>query len=268
MDRADSSRGSRAGSPATRGSRPSSVGGATTLVGAEAPGTPGTPTRTGPVYTTSVATQTLSTTEVETTHEIAPPAKPEVVTYSVGIQTSEPWPSSREGEEDGFSDLDDEEAAAQSQKRLSRREKGQEEELRKNIRREVEEELKAIKDPSAQETTVNGVQARFPTRPLTAEELNAVTSSDDFLEFIDRSSKVIERALEEEYDVLADYALDGMEEDSDDEDEGYASSRGRKGRRLKEVAQFFDDRWSKKRMISDLNFSSKVRNIMEGLASL
>jgi dynein intermediate chain, cytosolic len=233
--------------------------GATTLVGAEAPGTPGTPSRHGPVYTTSIATQTLQTTEVETSHEIAPPPKPEYVTYSVAVQTSEPWPPAQGGAEDGeFSDLEDEEGTARSQKRLSRRQKEHDEELRENIRREVEEELKSIKDPATQDATVNGNQPRFPTRPLTTEELNAVTSSDDFLEFIDRSSKVIERALEEEYDVLADYALDGVEGESDDEDEGYASSRGRKGRRLKEVAQFFDERWSKKRMVSDLNFSPKV----------
>ena len=127
------------------------------------------------------------------------------------------------------------------------------------MRKEIEEELKALKDPTQAEVSDEAVQ-RFPARALTNEEMTAVTSSEDFLDFVDRSSKVIERALDQEYDVLADYALDGLGEYSEDEEEGYAgSSRGRKGRRLKEVAQFYDGRWCKKRMISDINFSPKVR---------
>jgi dynein intermediate chain, cytosolic len=143
-------------------------------------------------------------------------------------------------------------------KRLSRREKEREEELRQNLRREIEEELRSLKDPTQIDQNESAPQ-RFPTRALTNEEMDAVVSSEDFLDFVDRSSKVIERALDQEYDVLADYALDGIGEyDDDEEDEGYASSRGRKGRRLKEIAQFYDERWCKKRMISDINFSPKV----------
>jgi dynein intermediate chain len=59
---------------------------------------------------------------------------------------------------------------------------------------------------------------------------------------------------------MADYALGGV--DVNDEDEGYGSSGGKKGRRIKEIAQFWDERWSKKRMISDLDFSTKVMRAM------
>ena len=69
---------------------------------------------------------------------------------------------------------------------------------------------------------------------------------------------MIEKALDQDYDVLADYGLDGLEGLNDEEDEGYSKSKARKGRRIKEVAQFYDERWSKKRMISDLGFSPKV----------
>ena len=99
--------------------------------------------------------------------------------------------------------------------------------------------------------------SNVPARGLTDEEVNAVTASEDFLEFVERSSKVVEKALDQDYDVLADYALDGAEVDSD-EDEGYGSSRGKKGQRVRQIAQFYDERWSKKRMISDMNFSPKV----------
>lgn len=146
-------------------------------------------------------------------------------------------------------------------KRLSRREREKEEELRRNLRREIEEELKAIKDPIPDDPAP-AAQEKFPARALTDEELNAVTSSEDFLDFVERSSKVIERALDQEYDVLANYALDGLERIDDDDDEGYGSSKGKKGRRIREVMQFYDERWSKKRMISDLSFSPKVRLIV------
>ncbi len=125
--------------------------------------------------------------------------------------------------------------------------------MRQNLRKEIEQELNALKDPRADGQGWQAAQQNFPVRSLTDEELQAVTSSDDFLEFVERSSKVIERALDEEYDVLADYALGGLG-GIDDDDEGY----GNKGRRIREVAQFWDERWSKKRAISDISFSPKV----------
>jgi dynein intermediate chain len=227
--------------------------------------TPPTPTRDQSINTTSIATQTdlAAGDDSATGHETytAPRPKTEVVSYSVGIQTSEPWPPAREDGEDAEiegSDLEQASPSKRASKRLSRRERDREEELRRNIRREIEEELEAINDPAATGTQADGALERFPARALTADEMDAVTSSAEFLDFVDRSSKVIERALDEEYDVLADYALDGMDGLDDDEDEGYASSRGRKGRRMKETVQFFDERWNKKRMISDISFSPKV----------
>ena len=95
----------------------------------------------------------------------------------------------------------------------------------------------------------------FPARALSDEEFNAVTASADFLGFVERSSKVIDRALDEEYDVMADYRLGHTESLDDDEDVG---TRGRRGRRVKELMQFYDVRWSRKRMITDIGFSSKV----------
>lgn len=117
--------------------------------------------------------------------------------------------------------------------------------------------MKAAKDLSLEGQTP-AAPSKFPARSLTNDELNAVTSSDDFLVFVERSSKVIEKALDQDYDVLADYALNGVEGLDEDEDEGYASSRGKKGRRIKQTVQFWDERWSQKRMISDLGFSPKV----------
>ena len=87
-----------------------------------------------------------------------------------------------------------------------------------------------------------------------------MTSSNDFLDFVERSSKVIERALDEEYDVLADYALSSREVDGSDDDGAYT---GRRGRRIKEVASFdLLDAAGRKRMVSALDFSAKFPELV------
>jgi dynein intermediate chain len=138
----------------------------------------------------------------------------------------------------------------------SRRQKEREEEIRERIKKEVEEEMRAALHPNSQSDQAKE-EERFPARPLTNEELEAVTTSKEFQDFLDQSTKVIERALDEEYDLLTDYAYGKTA--LDDEDEGYGTGRGKRGRRVKEVAQYWDERWSKKRMISDIAFSPKVR---------
>lgn len=135
---------------------------------------------------------------------------------------------------------------------MSRKERERDEEIRNKLRKEIEDEIQATKK-IAEETFGDQAQLRYPLRTLNEDELQAVTSSDDFFDFVERSAKVIERALDEEYDVLADYELGGVDGDMEEDDD-----YGKKRRGIKEVCQFWDERWSKKRMISDLSFSPKV----------
>ena len=250
-------------SPAGKKSRTSSAFGSGN-VGAETYDDASSQSRPAVTYASS-STQTLSTASVETPSDPIPAltSKPaaEVVTYSKGVQTSDPWSPQRQRKpSEGVSDSDADgspSAPRSPTKRRSRKEREQEEELRQNLRREIEEELKAAKELDLSASIPTG-PSKFPARALTDEEVNAVTASEDFLEFVERSSKVIEKALDQDYDVLADYALDDAEVESD-EDEGYGSSRGKKGKRIRQIAQFYDERWSRKRMISDMNFSPKVR---------
>ena len=204
-----------------------------------------------------VATQTLSLAPLAINYNFAPNAVEQRPHPIASVKPPQPQtPSQPKQRTTSFSESESDQSPARKSKRLSRRQREREEELRRNIRREIEEELKAASEP-APAGLIPETQARYPSRALTNEELNAVTSSEDFLDFVDRSSKVIEKALDQDYDVLTDYALNG-ETYNEEEDEGYASSKGRRGRRIKEIAQFYDERWSKKRMISDLGFSSKV----------
>ena len=200
----------------------------------------------------SIAIQTLETTEtLPISAEAAiPPSEPkwvDIVAYSKGVQTD--GLISPSGDYDA-EDSSDELGTTQSRKCIEL----QEEEIRNKLRKEIEDEVQAASSQRSNEDIKKEDQSRYPLRTLSENELKAVTSSDDFFDFVERSTRVIERALDEDYDVLADYELGGLDGDPDEEEAGY----GKKKRSIKEVSQFWDERWSKKRMISDLGFSPKV----------
>lgn len=199
----------------------------------------------------SVATQTEATGPVVTEPAPAPEPKKETVTYSKAVQTDD-LPDLPIAAAD-YSLTENEETPSTPSKKLSRRERERDDEIRERIRKEIEEELQASQQANGHGIPASSSQLRYPLRTLNDDELNAVTSSDDFLDFVEKSSKVIERALDEEYDILADYELGGLDAD-DEEDDEY----GNKRRGIKEITQFYDERWSKKRTISDLSFSPKV----------
>ncbi len=153
-----------------------------------------------------------------------------------------------------------EEPTATPSKRLSRRERDREEELRENIRKEIEEEIKATRELITDGILKPSAAANFPARTLTTEELNAVAQSDEFMDFIDRSTKVIEKALDQEYDILTDYTLQAHDIEDEDDQNGNVGGKGR--RKVKELAQFYDERWSKKRMISSIDFSPRFPELV------
>ena len=195
---------------------------------------------TGPLPKTR---QNLSYAPLRTVYEIASEApKVDTITYSKGVQTSEAWNDSSQRE-----DIEDEDQLS----RLGRRR--WEDELRDQLRKEIEQEHAAEREAQLErETQVKATRPRG-AKLLATEEASELASSNEFKDFLERSSKVAERALEEDYDILADYrAMRSM--DTDDHTQG----QGRSGRSIREVVQFYDERWSKKRMITDLDFSPKV----------
>ncbi|KAI5849033.1 WD40-repeat-containing domain protein [Tricharina praecox] len=183
---------------------------------------------------TTLGFQTISQTPVTIVYDAPPSPIPEILTYSKEVQTTETWTETDNSEDDALLSPE------------------KEEELRERLRREIEEELRLLHLEEADQETMKGdTDKGFFARELTDEEKTAITASEDFLDFIERSSKVVERALDMEYDVLADYGL-GVNGEDDDQT----------GRRLKEVTQFYDERWSKKRMVSDINFSPKFPELV------
>lgn len=203
--------------------------------------------------------QILSTVPLTTVYECPPSPIKEVFSYNKAVQTTEGWTSPTRPRAVPDSD-DDEPVTSTPSKRLSRRERDREEELRENLRKEIEEELRATKELVTDGVLKPSLASNFPARNLTDEELDAVTHSDDFMVFIDRSTKVIEKALDQEYDILNDYTLQAFDIDDDDEQSGNVGGKGR--RKVKEIAQFYDERWSKKRMVSSIDFSPKFSELL------
>ncbi|KAI2464357.1 WD40 repeat-like protein [Annulohypoxylon bovei var. microspora] len=248
-------------SPGLRGSRPNSVLSGDDLSGEHSE-------YASQVNGQSITSQPqiLTTVPLQTIFECPPSPVKEIFSYSKGVQTTDDWtpPATRPR---AFSDLEDEDLPATTStpsKRLSRWKRDREEELRENLRLEIEEELKAARELITDGPLQTGsvVTSNFPARALSNEELAAVVASDDFVDFVDRSTKVIERALDisNEYDILTDYSLQAHDIEDEDEQAGNTSGKGR--RRVKEVVQFYDERWSKKRMISSIDFSPKFPELL------
>jgi len=111
---------------------------------------------------------------------------------------------------------------------------------------------------------------------LSEEERRSILQSDAFLEFFDKSTKIVERALNEPFDILIDYAA------AQDDDLYAARLRGAhkvmqrrvltrkcvtKARRflplsdakgqVKLLHRFYDPRLSQNRCVTDLHWSPK-----------
>jgi dynein intermediate chain len=83
---------------------------------------------------------------------------------------------------------------------------------------------------------------------LSADELQAVYASTDFTSFLEGSTKIVQRALSDGYDYLRDYTVSGGEGGLDEHE----------GRRVRLVCAFGDERWTKNRSVTDVDWSPKV----------
>lgn len=82
---------------------------------------------------------------------------------------------------------------------------------------------------------------------MTEEERGIILTTPEFADFVESSTKIIQRALNDNYDYIRDYTL-GAESGVDDSE----------GRRVKRVCAFFDERYGKNRSITDVDWSPKV----------
>ncbi|KAL2916533.1 hypothetical protein HK105_203966 [Polyrhizophydium stewartii] len=88
---------------------------------------------------------------------------------------------------------------------------------------------------------------------LSDQERAAIISSEDFLHFFDRSTKFIERALTEDYDILADYTAT-VDRVSD----------GKETSGMQHVRTFSHDKLTKNRSVTDIDWSVQFPELVLG----
>uniref|UniRef100_A0A4W3IL59 Cytoplasmic dynein 1 intermediate chain 2-like n=1 Tax=Callorhinchus milii TaxID=7868 RepID=A0A4W3IL59_CALMI len=95
----------------------------------------------------------------------------------------------------------------------------------------------------------------FPAfqQELTEEEKEKILHSEGFLNFFDHSSRVIERALTEQIDIFFDYSGRNL-----DDKEGEIQA----GAKLSLNRQFYDENWSKDRVVTCLDWSPQYPELM------
>ncbi|KAG8744173.1 hypothetical protein FRC10_010639 [Ceratobasidium sp. 414] len=125
-----------------------------------------------------------------------------------------------------------------------------EEELRAKIRQEEEaewERQRAARDQELEEEAKKlDKEIEEEIRELTEEERASILIAPEFLNFVEQSTKIVQRALNDGYDYIRDYTI-GAEAGGDDSE----------GKRVKRVCAFYDERWSKNRSITDVDWSPK-----------
>ncbi|KAI0741550.1 WD40 repeat-like protein [Daedaleopsis nitida] len=82
-------------------------------------------------------------------------------------------------------------------------------------------------------------------REMTEDEKLSIFTAPEFLDFVEQSTKIIQRALNDNYDYIRDYTI-GTES-------GAEASEGR----TKCVCSFYDERHTKNRSITDIDWSPK-----------
>ncbi|ORY31677.1 WD40-repeat-containing domain protein [Naematelia encephala] len=161
------------------------------------------------------------------------------VTYSKAVQTTSISISTSDMEDDS----DDERDRNKATDGASGRET--EEEMRKRILAELEEERKVL-ERELQEMKEKEVKIS----ELSNEERQAIFAAPDFSAFIEESTKIVQRALSDGYDYIKDYTIgiDGAFDESE-------------GQRIKLVCAFQDDRWTNGRSVTDLDWSPKFQEL-------
>ncbi|KAI7861592.1 WD40-repeat-containing domain protein [Spinellus fusiger] len=126
-----------------------------------------------------------------------------------------------------------------------------EEEIRRQIMEEYELEEKQRQAALEEEKKRAEQEKNEEHRDLTEEERKFILSAPEFIDFVDNSSKMVERALNEKYDFMKDYTL-GVDIESDENS----------GKGVKYICEFWDEKWSKNRSVTDIDWSSKYPELL------
>ncbi|OCF77637.1 dynein intermediate chain, cytosolic [Kwoniella mangroviensis CBS 8886] len=171
------------------------------------------------------------------------------VTYSKAIQTSVTISTSKSDLE-SEDESGDESGTTRRRRRRADGESGREteEEMRKRILQELEEERKAL-ERELKELKEKGEEMKL--NALSDEQRQAIFAAPDFSAFIEESTKIVQRALSDGYDYIRDYTIgiDGAFDESE-------------GKKVELFCAFSDDRWTKSRSVTDLDWSPKFPELV------
>ncbi|XP_068216824.1 cytoplasmic dynein 1 intermediate chain 2 isoform X38 [Palaemon carinicauda] len=92
-----------------------------------------------------------------------------------------------------------------------------------------------------------------PARELSDEEKQMLMMTEEFHNFFDRSTRIVERALSEDANIFVDYS-------HDHEEDGEASESG--GVKLSLNRWFYDERWSRNRCITCMDWSPQYPELL------
>ncbi|XP_075285932.1 cytoplasmic dynein 1 intermediate chain 2 isoform X5 [Opisthocomus hoazin] len=112
---------------------------------------------------------------------------------------------------------------------------------------------KPLVEPEEEKTLKKEEEEEAAPHELTEEEKQQLLHSEEFLSFFDHSTRIVERALSEQINIFFDYSGRDLE---DKEGEIQA------GAKLSLNRQFFDERWSKHRVVSCLDWSSQYPELL------
>uniref|UniRef100_A0A8K9XM69 Dynein cytoplasmic 1 intermediate chain 1 n=1 Tax=Oncorhynchus mykiss TaxID=8022 RepID=A0A8K9XM69_ONCMY len=94
---------------------------------------------------------------------------------------------------------------------------------------------------------------RYPCRELTEEEKQQILKSEEFLSFFDCSIRVMERALAQDSDIFFDYSGRDLDDKEGDLQGGSSLALSR---------LFYDEHWSKHRVITCLDWSPQYPELL------
>ncbi|KAJ1916302.1 hypothetical protein H4219_003871 [Mycoemilia scoparia] len=190
--------------------------------------------------TTTTATTSRVLPELQTSDLVVIDVPPkEKVYYSKEVQT---LPLEGDEDEEGASSLLTEEEV---EKRIQAI-REEDERIRKQ---QQEEEARLEAEIKAKEAEI---------KLLSEEEQKSIVNSGHFGEFFEKSAKIVERALDEDYDFMVDYSL-SLSKDGDD-----ASQEGGLGARekIKLNRTFYSEKFNKGRSVTDICWSPKFSELV------
>uniref|UniRef100_A0AAQ5WXX1 Dynein, cytoplasmic 1, intermediate chain 2b n=1 Tax=Amphiprion ocellaris TaxID=80972 RepID=A0AAQ5WXX1_AMPOC len=116
-----------------------------------------------------------------------------------------------------------------------------------------EEEDEEIAAPPTADDNQEEKDEQDTPKELTEEEKLQVLHSDEFLSFFERGSRIVERALAEQVDVCFDYSGRDLEDKEGDLQAGAKLVLNR---------QFADERWTKNRVVTCLDWSPQYPELL------